>query len=454
MGAPLLPTARQRRRFTTTVYTTMNTARSAFPHGSGNIRSRPYRTPRRFCNDLSAEQTTGRGDDEVIRATTIHYNNLPRLYVGQLPSDPVVITSLNDIEGSILRPTASRQLSKDSLVQLSIEQSHYLTSVLRLTKSSRRRPPNLRVVNESGEEWLAELILPDAALNDGGRKRRRDATAASETATVVCRSKLRSHLPSPISCWLCVAPPKKKDRLKWLIEKTTELDCTGYIFLDTDYSEATVDNGKDHYKANHNKNAAAVIAHSKLQAYAVEAAEQCERLTLPHFVSIRSPAVTGNEMDDNRVVDDGQTSLKSVVASGGTAAATTKLTEFLSLWSFENRNNSNGVKLLACRERYNNDGSLSSWRALEQIYATATTTTSPTTVVAFMIGPEGGWSPKEEEMMDELERDHPDAFFIVSLGPTVLRAETAAMTSLAAFALHHHDHHLTTNKQQSTYVLS
>jgi 16S rRNA U1498 N3-methylase RsmE len=218
-----------------------------------------------------------------------------------------------------------------------------------------------------------------------------------------------------------------------MVEKTTELDCAGYIFLDTDYSEAIIDI-RDDSKAS-SKSSAAVMSHGKLQAYVVEAAEQCERLTLPQFATIGSSAAAKSKVSEHHATTDS--------AAAG-VAVTTKLTDFLRAWSSEQKDNNNGVKLLACRERSINSSSLSAWRALEQIYAAPPalheSASATGRVVAFLIGPEGGWSPKEEEMMDELEEDHPDAFFNVSLGSTVLRAETAAMTALAAFTLHRHDH--------------
>jgi 16S rRNA U1498 N3-methylase RsmE len=379
-----------------------------------------YQISRRFSS-LSGDDHAARSREESRTGTELTFNNLQRLYVGDLPSEPVVIRQLSDL-GSI--PTRQQKpLSKDALVQLSNDQSHYVTSVLRLTKGS-RRPPLVRLLDTSGDEWLAELLLLDNNPA-AGKKRRRDT--APDTVTAVCRSKLRSLPPlepSPMtySCWLCVAPPKKKDRLKWMVEKTTELDCSGYIFLATDHSEAAVD--KDSYKASKANN---IISHSKLQAYTVEAAEQCERLTLPHFVTVydeQSASSHTDRADDNN-------NHGSMLATDE-AAVTTKLSDFLRVWS---QQKDNGIKLLVCRERYS---SRPLWNALEQIYATHTNggATPVRTAVAFLIGPEGGWSPKEEEMMNELERDHPDTFFNVSLGPTVLRAETAATTVMAAFTLH------------------
>jgi 16S rRNA (uracil1498-N3)-methyltransferase len=47
--------------------------------------------------------------------------------------------------------------------------------------------------------------------------------------------------------------------------------------------------------------------------------------------------------------------------------------------------------------------------------------------VACFIGPEGGWSQSERDVFTQYAHQYPDRFFIVGLGPSVLRAETAAI---------------------------
>jgi 16S rRNA (uracil1498-N3)-methyltransferase len=49
-------------------------------------------------------------------------------------------------------------------------------------------------------------------------------------------------------------------------------------------------------------------------------------------------------------------------------------------------------------------------------------------VIEFAIGPEGGWAPEEEALFDA------NGWRAVSLGPRILRAETAAITALAVVA--------------------
>ena len=63
--------------------------------------------------------------------------------------------------------------------------------------------------------------------------------------------------------------------------------------------------------------------------------------------------------------------------------------------------------------------------------------------VAFLVGPEGGWSAEEESFFDEICSVYGGGggggaaapVRCVSLGPSVLRAETACMVAVAAWAL-------------------
>jgi RsmE family RNA methyltransferase len=54
--------------------------------------------------------------------------------------------------------------------------------------------------------------------------------------------------------------------------------------------------------------------------------------------------------------------------------------------------------------------------------------------VAFLVGPEGGWSAGEQALLDEQEVAS-DRIHSVSLGDLVLRAETAAMTAVGSYML-------------------
>jgi RsmE family RNA methyltransferase len=138
------------------------------------------------------------------------------------------------------------------------------------------------------------------------------------------------------------------------------------------------------------------------------------------------------------------------------AATTTKLDGFLTGWSKHQQNQQGGNQnyLLICRER---SSTLAIWQALETVHSSnkenndksqgVAETTASEAAVLFLIGPEGGWSPAEEALLDDLEARFPDFVFNISLGPTVLRAETAAMTAMAAFALSKDFHRISNSSQ-------
>ena len=63
--------------------------------------------------------------------------------------------------------------------------------------------------------------------------------------------------------------------------------------------------------------------------------------------------------------------------------------------------------------------------ALEEAIATAA---NEMPALEIAIGPEGGWAPEEEALFDA------NGWRAVSLGPRILRAETAAIAALAVVA--------------------
>ena len=51
--------------------------------------------------------------------------------------------------------------------------------------------------------------------------------------------------------------------------------------------------------------------------------------------------------------------------------------------------------------------------------------------INIFIGPEGGWTEKEEAMFEDLATEN--KMNILNLGPTILRAETAAICAISKF---------------------
>ena len=137
-----------------------------------------------------------------------------------------------------------------------------------------------------------------------------------------------------------------------------------------------------------------------MPTYLVEAAEQCERLDIPYLGTLHddSSAVKLSDLLDLYLTDPPQAKLPH---------------------------------LLACRERL--DG-----QSPPVLEALADRHNGENIDVAFLVGPEGGWSPAEQALLDELEVSTAGSskrVTNVSLGPTVLRAETACVTAVAAALL-------------------
>jgi 16S rRNA (uracil1498-N3)-methyltransferase len=177
--------------------------------------------------------------------------------------------------------------------------------------------------------------------------------------------------------WVIFAP-LKKTRVKQLLEKCTELGASRFVALQTDHTDPVASREF-------------LASMDKLAAHIVEAAEQSERLTLP----------TLSSQIDVRAVDNGMLSLQ----------------DLLTCWEpggVDNRH------LMICRER-----SSTAMPVLEKL--------KDIQKVAFLIGPEGGWSADEDVLFRS--QTSSDLIHMVSLGSSVLRAETAAMAAVAACAL-------------------
>jgi 16S rRNA (uracil1498-N3)-methyltransferase len=205
---------------------------------------------------------------------------------------------------------------------LSSDHAHYLLSVMRKNDGDA-----VRVFNGRDGEYLGEI------------KR-----IGKKDAVLKIAEKIQGQ-PETIRATHLYFAPIKKDRLGFLIEKATELGVTDFHPVMTDHTE------NRHFK------------HDKVIRQIVEAAEQCERLDMPHLHDI-------TELSD--LPDD-------------------------QIYAAIERQD---AKIFCPQSNYDD--------------------------IAILIGPEGGWSEKEIQSLQSRPSIIP-----VSLGPRILRAETAALFMLS-----------------------
>ncbi len=206
-------------------------------------------------------------------------------------------------------------------------QAHYLSGVMRLKAGD-----DLRIFNGRDGEWSA--TLQDAGKR-GGSLLAGDRTAPQQ---------------DPPDLWLLFAPIKKA-RTDFIVEKAAEMGAARIQPVQTDHTNSER------------------IRQDRLQAHAVEAAEQCGGTFVPAVADL---------VPLSRLLDGWQPERRI-------------------LWADEAR--VGPAEALAGLPR-------GPW--------------------AILIGPEGGFSPAERACLSRLAFVTP-----VSLGPRILRADTAVVAALA-----------------------
>lgn len=210
-------------------------------------------------------------------------------------------------------------------VSLSREQAHYLFGVMRLGVGS-----FVALFNGRDGEWRAEVT-------ETGKR----------GGTLVCEAQSApQRLPPDV--WLMFAPVKKA-RTDFIVEKATELGAARILPVLTDFTNSER------------------VRQDRLQAHAVEAAEQCGATYVPE--------VTGAQ----------------------------KLDRVLSGWDADRR-------ILFCDE--SRAGSADGFPTGKEPWA-------------ILIGPEGGFSEAERGRLHGFDHAH-----AIALGPRILRADTAAVAAL------------------------
>ncbi len=332
-------------------------------------------------------------------------NTLPRLYVG---------TSHLSTPNKEIVPV----LSQEARVRLSPDQTHYLTKVMRFFKKRKKNVnvgPNSKNVVMIAEkvvdlsycarlfdgvsgEWLVVISDPNLTsnLDQGATKKsaNRRASMSKNALEAECLVQLRcqnNQSPKRIQTWVVFAPIKKQ-RLKLLVEKCTELGADLFCPVTTDHTDATEDIGTKEME--------------KLKLVACEASEQCERLSVPKLTMS---------------IQDTEHSW-SITSSGECLNLHQLLEIFVSSPAHENS------ALLICRERRKD--------TMPILEAYSFINEKSRKICLILVGPEGGWSEEENALFDEYRTEYPDKILGVSLGShLVLRAETAAMTAVASHTL-------------------
>ena len=215
-------------------------------------------------------------------------------------------------------------------VPVSLDQAHYLFGVMRLGVGAA-----VLLFNGRDGEWRADV-----------------AEAGKRGGILVCAALTRP-LQMPPDLWLLFAPIKKA-RTDFIVEKAVEMGVARILPVQTQHTHADR------------------IRQDRLQAHAMEAAEQCGATMVPEVADLAG--------------------LDKVLAGWDSARRI--------LWCDE------GLAGVSCR--------------------------LPGTVAehgrpwAILIGPEGGFSDREQARLRGMSCVVP-----ISLGPRILRADTAAVAALA-----------------------
>jgi len=209
---------------------------------------------------------------------------------------------------------------------LAAEQAHYLKNVLRRSVGDA-----LRVFNGVDGEWLGKIV--DLGKKNGG---------------FILMQRLKGQ-PKPGPKHHLLFAPIKKQRMDMLIEKAVELGVTDL--------HPVITNRTENRRLNE----------ERIKAQVIEAAEQCERLDVPHLHSVH------------------------------------KLQEKIAQWE---------------------EGLV--YAALERVDAPPLHAMNIAGASDFLIGPEGGFDEGELAFLSSNENIQP-----ISLGENILRAETAALACLS-----------------------
>jgi len=225
-----------------------------------------------------------------------------------------------------IRLYVEHPLGRGQSVPLTREQAHYLFGVMRLSVDG-----PVALFNGQDGEWLAEV-----------------AEAGKRGGVLTCVAQTKP-LQLPPDLWFLFAPIKKA-RTDFIVEKAAEMGAARIMPVQTEFTNSER------------------VHQERLQAHAVEAAEQCGGTYVPEVLDLQ------------------------------------RLDRVLDSWP-EDR------QLMFCNEA--------------EVGSALRLAESDASQWAILIGPEGGFSDRERVRLTGLPFAH-----VVSLGPRILRADTAAVAAL------------------------
>lgn len=231
-----------------------------------------------------------------------------------------------------IRLCVRHSLGAGQSVPLDRDQAHYLFGVMRLTDGA-----EVLVFDGENGEWLARVTQ-----------------AGKRGGTLECLKQTRPQ-QNPPDLWLLFAPIKKA-RTDFIVEKAAEMGAARICPVQTEFTNAER------------------IRRDRLQAHAIEAAEQCGGTFVPEVADLA------------------------------------RLDRLLSDWP-EDR------QIMFCDEALVGAGETLGAAAGDKW--------------AILIGPEGGFSEAERARLRALPFAH-----AVSLGPRILRADTAAVAAMTLWQEH------------------
>ncbi|MDW4500396.1 16S rRNA (uracil(1498)-N(3))-methyltransferase [Sulfitobacter sp. D35] len=230
-----------------------------------------------------------------------------------------------------IRLYVDHPLGQGQTFPLTREQAHYLFGVMRLGAGDA-----VLVFNGRDGEWRAEVA-------EAGK---RGGTLAAVEQTAPLRM--------PPDLWLVFAPIKKA-RTDFIVEKAAEMGAARIVPVQTAFTNS----GR--------------IQRERLQAHAVEAAEQCGGTYVPEVAEM---------VRFDRLLDGWDATRRIMFCDEALAGAVTDLPADPGPW-------------------------------------------------AILIGPEGGFSEPERARLGSLPQAH-----AVALGPRILRADTAAVAAMTLWQTH------------------